>query len=245
VSDGLSTMVISNSRISRPEASSNRRTDMKLISVNCGLPREVDWHGTKVTTSIYKQPVKGRVVLRTLNLDGDRQSDLTVHGGEHKAAYCYPVEHYEYWRSELPGRSLSLGVFGENFTIEGLKENSVHIGDRFAIGSAEVVVSQPRLPCYKLGIRFESDDMVKRFLASRRTGFYLAVTREGEVGAGDEITPLIHDPDSIPVSAITRLYVAKEYDDEDLRQVQRARELSALPDSWKQYLFEKVHRRKP
>jgi MOSC domain-containing protein YiiM len=136
-------------------------------------------------------------------------------------------------------------VFGENFTIEGLNENSVHIGDRFAIGSAEVVVSQPRLPCYKLGIRFESDDMVKRFLASQRTGFYLAVTREGEVGAGDEIVRLSHDPDSVPVSAITRLYVAKEYDDEDLRQVQRARELSALPDSWKQYLFEKVHRRKP
>ena len=218
---------------------------MKLISINCGLPREVDWHGTKVTTSIYKQPVKGRVVLRTLNLDGDKQSDLTVHGGEHKAVYCYPIEHYDYWKAELPGQPLPTGVFGENFTIEGLNENSVHIGDRFAIGSAEVVVSQPRLPCYKLGIRFESDDMVKRFLASRRTGFYLAVTREGEVGAGDEIVRLSHDPDSVPVSAITRLYVAKEYDDEDLRQVQRARELSALPDSWKQYLFEKIHRREP
>jgi MOSC domain-containing protein YiiM len=218
---------------------------MKLISINCGLPREVDWHGTKVTTSIYKQPVKGRVVLRTLNLDGDKQSDLTVHGGEHKAVYCYPIEHYDYWKAELPGQPLPTGVFGENFTIEGLNENSVHIGDRFAIGSAEVVVSQPRLPCYKLGIRFESDDMVKRFLASRRTGFYLAVTREGEVGAGDEIVRLSHDPNSVPVSAITRLYVAKEYDDEDFRQVQRARELSALPDSWKQYLFEKVHRRKP
>ena len=245
MSDGLSTMVIFNSRISRPEASSNRRTDMKLISVNCGLPREVDWHGTNVTTSIYKQPVKGRIVLRTLNLDGDKQSDLTVHGGEHKAVYCYPIEHYDYWKAELPGQPLPTGVFGENFTIEGLDEDSVHIGDRFSIGSAEVVVSQPRLPCYKLGIRFGSDAMPKRFLASRRMGFYLAVAREGEVGAGDEIVPLSHDPDSIPVSAITRLYVAKEYDDEDLRQVQRARELSALPDSWKQYLFEKAHRRKP
>src|ERR1700757_182909 len=175
---------------------------MRLISLNCGLPREVIWRGAPVTASIFKEPVKGRVALRKLNLDGDKQSDLTVHGGEHKAVYCYPVEHYDYWRAELPGRSLPMGVFGENFTIEDLNEDSVHIGDRFAIGSAEVVVSQPRLPCYKLGIRFESDNMVNSFLASRRTGFYLAVTREGEVGAGDEITRLSHDPESIPVAAI-------------------------------------------
>ncbi|HKD62311.1 MAG TPA: MOSC domain-containing protein [Terracidiphilus sp.] len=217
---------------------------MKLLSVNCGLPREVDWHGTSVTTSIYKEPVKGRVTLRRLNLDGDRQSDLTVHGGEHKAVYCYPIEHYEYWKAEMPDHALPMGAFGENFTIEGFNEDSVYIGDRFSIGSAEVVVSQPRLPCYKLGIRFGSDDMVKRFLASRRTGFYLAVEREGEVGAGDEITQLSHYSESIPVSAITRLYVAKEYDSEDHRQVQKARGLSALPDSWKQYLYERAHRRK-
>ena len=216
---------------------------MKLISLNCGLPREVIWHGTSVTTSIFKEPVKGRVALRKLNLDGDKQSDLTVHGGEHKAVYCYPVEHYQYWRTELPGRPLPLGVFGENFTIEGLNEDTVHIGDRFAIGSAQVVVSQPRLPCYKLGIRFATDDMVQRFLASGRTGFYLAVTREGEVGAGDDITRLSHDPESISVSTITRLYVAKTYDAESIRQVQRASELTALPDSWKQYLYERAARR--
>ena len=217
---------------------------MKLLSVNCGLPREVDWHGSSVTTSIYKDPVKGRVTLRRLNLDGDRQSDLTVHGGEHKAVYCYPIEHYQYWKAEMAERALPMGAFGENFTIEGFNEDSVYVGDRFSIGSAEVVVSQPRLPCYKLGIRFGSDDMVKRFLASRRTGFYLAVEREGEVGAGDEITQLSRDPESIPVSTITRLYLAKEYDSEDLRQVQKARELSALPGSWKQYLYERAHRRK-
>lgn len=187
--------------------------------------------------------MKGRIALRKLNLDGDRQSDLSVHGGEHKAVYCYPIEHYDYWRAELPGRSLPTGVFGENFTIEGLTEDTVNIGDQFAVGSAEIVVSQPRLPCYKLGIRFESDDMVKKFLASRRTGFYLAVTREGEVGAGDEIARLSHDPESISVATITRLYVAKQYDAEDLRQVQRASELSALPDSWKQYLYERSARR--
>ena len=216
---------------------------MKLLSVSCGLPKEVTWHGTKVTTSIFKEPVKGRIALHKLNLDGDKQSDLSVHGGEYKAVYCYPIEHYDYWRAELPGHPLPLAAFGENFTIEGLNEETVHIGDRFAIGSAEVVVAQPRLPCYKLGIRFGSDDMVQRFLASGRTGFYLAVTREGEVGAGDEIIRLSQDPASISISTITRLYVAKRYDADDLRLVQRARELSALPDSWKQYLYERAARR--
>jgi MOSC domain-containing protein YiiM len=215
---------------------------MKVLCVSCGLPREVDWHGHRVTTSIYKEPVQGRIGLRKLNLDGDRQSDLTVHGGEYKAVYCYPISHYDYWQVELPGRSLPMGSFGENFTVEGLDE-SVHVGDTFEIGSAEVVVTQPRLPCYKLGIRFGMDDMVKRFLASGRTGFYLAVTREGDVGAGDEITLLGREQDSIPVAAITRLYIAKSYDAEDLLLVDRALRLKALPDSWKQWLAERVHRR--
>jgi len=215
---------------------------MRLVSVNCGLPQEVVWHGRNVTTSIYKKPVEGRVALRTLNLDGDRQSDLTVHGGKHKAVYCYPIEHYEYWKAELPGRALPMGAFGENFTIAGLLEDAVHVGDRFSVGSAEVVVTQPRMPCYKLGIRFESDEMVKRFLASRRTGFYVAVLREGDVGAQDEVTPLSHEPDSISISAITRLYLAKEYEDEDVRQVRRALAMRALPDSWKEYFEDKVNR---
>jgi MOSC domain-containing protein YiiM len=218
----------------------NQRADMKLVSVNCGLPQEVVWHGRSVTTSIYKEPVQGRIALRTLNLDGDRQSDLTVHGGKDKAVYCYPVEHYEYWKLGMPGHALPMGAFGENFTIEGLSEKSVYIGDRFAVGSAEVVVSQPRLPCYKLGIRFESDDMVKRFLESRRMGFYLAVTREGEVGAGDEINVLHHHPTSISVSEITRLYIAKEYDKEDLHLVRTALAVETLPESWKEFLQEKA-----
>lgn len=215
---------------------------MKLVSVNCGLPREVVWRGRSVTTSIYKEPVQGRIALRTLNLDGDRQSDLSVHGGKDKAVYCYPVEHYEYWKMELPGHALPMGVFGENFTTDGLNEDSVQIGDQISIGSAEVVVSQPRLPCYKLGIRFKSDDMVKRFLASQRSGFYVAVTREGEVGAGDEIRVLRPDPNSISVSEINRLYIAKEYDKEDLRLVRTALALEALPESWKEFLEEKATR---
>lgn len=183
--------------------------------------------------------------MRTLNLDGDRQSDLRVHGGEYKAIYCYPIEHYEYWRTELPGHPLPPGAFGENFTIDGgPDEDSVFIGDRFSVGAAEVVVTQPRLPCYKLGIRFGSDEMVARFLASGRTGFYLAVLREGEVGAGDEMARISRERDSLPVSAITRLYLAKEFSDEDRRLVEVARQLSALPDSWKQWLWERANRRK-
>ena len=124
---------------------------MKLVSVNCGLPHKVEWHGRSVTTAIYKEPVKGRVAVRKFNLDGDRQADLSVHGGADKAVYWYPAGHYEYWKSEFSGRELPPGMFGENFTVEGVAEDSVHIGDRFSIGSSEVVVTQPRLLCYKLG----------------------------------------------------------------------------------------------
>src|SRR6266852_6159313 len=176
---------------------------MKVLSVSTGLPREVLWRGRIVNTAIFKEPVRGQVALRKLNLDGDRQADLSVHGGELKAVYCYPVEHYDYWKKELPGWELPLGSFGENFTTEGVLEGSVHIGDQFSVGSAEVVVSQPRLPCYKLGVKFQSDDMVKRFLVSGRTGFYLAVKREGEVGSGDEIALIGRDANAVPVSEIT------------------------------------------
>lgn len=215
---------------------------MKLISVSPGLPREVTWHGKVVTTGIYKQPVAGRVALRKLNLDGDRQADLSVHGGEYKAVYCYPVEHYAYWERELPGRELPMASFGENFTTAGFREDSLYLGDQLSVGSARVVVTQPRLPCYKLGIRFESDDMVKRFLASGRTGFYLAVIREGDVGAGDEIKVTDREPNAVPVSEITRLYIAKRYSEGDTDSVQRALQVAALPESWKQYFRERLEK---
>lgn len=200
------------------------------------------WHGTNVTTSIFKEPVGGRIALRTLNLDGDRQSDLSVHGGKDKAVYCYPLMHYEYWKAQLPGHPFAMGAFGENFTVDSPTEDSVHIGDRFSVGSAEVVVVQPRLPCYKLGIRFGSDDMPRRFLSSGRTGFYLAVTREGEVGAQDEMTQISREPDSVPVSEITRLHLAQKYDGDDIRQLQKALKVGALPQSWKDYLQDKLNR---
>jgi len=193
-----------------------------------------------VTTGIYKEPVQGRVTLRKINLDGDRQADLSAHGGADKAVYCYPVAHYEYWKAELPGRDLPIGIFGENFTIGGLSEESIHIGDRLSIGSAEVVVTQPRLPCYKLGVRFESDHMVKRFSASRRTGFYVAVTREGEVGAGDEIRVVARDPNSVPLPQIFRLYVAKTFSADDIASAQRAVATPSLPKSWKEYFRKRL-----
>jgi MOSC domain-containing protein YiiM len=219
--------------------------EMKLVSLNTGLPREVMWHGRSVTTGIFKEPVEGRVALRKLNLDGDRQADLVAHGGEFKAVYCYPVAHYDYWRRELPGHELPTAIFGENFTVDASTmdsplEDSVHLGDRFSVGSAELIVTQPRLPCYKLALRFQMDDMVKRFLASGRTGFYLAVTREGEVGAADEIKRIGRDSNGVPVSEITRLYIAKGYSEQDVSSVRRALHVDALPESWKGYFRERL-----
>jgi MOSC domain-containing protein YiiM len=215
---------------------------MKIISLNVGMPRDVIWHGRSVTTGIFKEPVAGRVALRKLNLDGDGQADLSVHGGEYKAVYCYPVEHYRYWKKELPGRELPMGMFGENFTTEGLLEDDLYLSERFSVGSAEVVVTQPRLPCYKLGVRFGADDMVKRFLASGRTGFYVAVTREGEVGAGDKITSIARDANAVAVSEITRLYVAKRWGTEELVSLRRALQVAALPEDWKEYFRDRMQK---
>jgi MOSC domain-containing protein YiiM len=213
---------------------------MKLVSLNIGLPREVAWRGMKVTTAIFKQPISTRISLRKLNLDGDRQADLTVHGGEHKAVYCYPLSHYAYWRNELPQRELPFGMFGENFTVDDFIDESICVGDRFSVGSAVVVATQPRLPCYKLGIRFQSDDMVRRFLASRRTGFYLAVEQEGEVGVGDEMALLSREAGAVPISEITRLFVVKRFSDADVASVHRAVHIGALPESWKSHFRERL-----
>src|SRR5258708_34283716 len=175
---------------------------MNIPSVNVGLPRNVEWRGQVVQTSIFKEPVTGSVKVRRLNIDGDQQSDLTVHGGAEKAVYVYPSEHYEFWRQELPKFDLSWGAFGENLTSTGLDEDNVHIGDPFRIGTAEFVVTQPRMPCYKLGIRFGRPDMIKRFLKSGRTGFYLAVTQEGDVTAGDAVSVLGKHPDAVSIADV-------------------------------------------
>src|SRR5438093_6407740 len=142
---------------------------MRIVSVTVGLPRQVTWRGKAIRTGIFKQPVAGRVAVRALNLDGDRQADLTVHGGRDKAVYAYPAEHYAYWRAQLPGVELAHGAFGENLTTEGLLEDDVQVGDRFRVGSAELIATQPRLPCYKLPARFQRAGPGKRYHRSRRT----------------------------------------------------------------------------
>jgi MOSC domain-containing protein YiiM len=205
---------------------------MRLVSVNVGLPRTLRWGGRDVTTGIFKKPVEGRVALRRLNLDGDRQADPSVHGGAAKAVYAYPLEHYAFWREQL-GQELPLGAFGENLTVAGLPlEDEVAVGDRFRIRTAELVVTQPRVPCYKLGLRFGREDMVKRFLASGRTGYYLAVEVEGDVGAGDRVEMLARHPARIPVAEITRVYAS---DRDDLAIIERLVALGALPQDWRSY----------
>jgi MOSC domain-containing protein YiiM len=206
--------------------------EMKIISVNVGLPREVTWKGKTISTGIFKEPVNDRVMVRSLNLDGDRQADLTVHGGADKAVYVYPFEHYDYWRGELPEAELTLGNFGENFTTTGLREDEVNIGDCFHIGTVKLMVTQPRMPCYKLGIRFGRPDMVKRFLASRRTGFYFRVLQEGEVEVGDTLELVSRDENNVTVADITQLYVNAEGNPALLH---RAAQLEALPKSWRDY----------
>jgi MOSC domain-containing protein YiiM len=210
---------------------------MRIVSVNVGRPRTVTWRGRPVTTGIFKAPVPGRVPVRRLNLEGDGQADLSVHGGTDKAVYVYAAEHYADWRRELADLELPWGMFGENLTVEGLREDDVWVGDRLRFGSAEGVVTQPRLPCYKLGVRFGRDDIVKRFLASGRTGFYLAVTREGDVGVGDPVEVLGRDPQGITVGDVTRLYVRDKRNVEKLR---RAIRVAALPEGWRSQFEEQL-----
>ncbi len=205
---------------------------MKLISVNVGLPREVDWNGETVMTGIFKEPIDGLVMVRKLNLDGDRQADLSVHGGVSKAVYAYPAEHYGFWKKELPHMQLPYSMFGENFTTEGLLESNVNVGDRFRVGEAELVTTEPRLPCYKLGIKFGRADILRRFLASRHTGFYFAVLKEGPVRAGDSIELLGRDANEITIADITRLYA---FEKDDLEMLRRVVKLEALSESWRDY----------
>jgi MOSC domain-containing protein YiiM len=210
--------------------------EMKVISINAGLPREAAWDGKTVTTSIWKKPVSGPVRVAALNIEGDRQSDLAVHGGPDKAVYVYPSEHYAAWRRELPGVELPWGAFGENFTTEGLSEE-FRIGDRLRIGSAEFAVTQPRLPCYKLAIRFGRANMVKKFMKSGRSGFYLAVIREGQTEAGDPIEIVARAEDSLSVADIVRLYTSDSGNRDMLR---RAARLAGLPQSWRDYFRDRL-----
>lgn len=211
----------------------------KILSINVSLPKEIDFEGQKVTTGIFKEPIEGRIMLRTLNLDGDKQADLTVHGGPDKAVYAYPIEHYEFWRKVYPDMEMPNGMFGENFTIEGLMESEVSVGDAFEIGSSKVVATQPRMPCYKLGVKFGRMDVLKKFLASGRSGIYFKVLEEGEVGAGDLIVRIKNDTNRVGIGDIVRLYAS---DREDINAMRRAVKVEALPEGWRDYFLEQIRR---
>jgi MOSC domain-containing protein YiiM len=209
---------------------------MRVMSVNVGMPREVDRRGMKILTGIFKEPVASRLVVRRLNIEGDGQADLTVHGGPDKAVYAYPSEHYGPWCEQL-GRELTPGMFGENLTTEGLLEDAVHIGDEFRVGTARLVVTQPRLPCFKLGIRFGDPGIVKSFVRAGKPGIYFAVMEEGEVAAGDPIERLAEDQNRITVTEMFRLVLDHNADPAELRRLLDVPSLAAV---WRQELEERL-----
>jgi MOSC domain-containing protein YiiM len=211
----------------------------KLVSLNVARPRLMVYQGKTINTGIFKAPVSGPVQLRTRNLDGDRQADLTVHGGTHKAVYGYPSEHYPFWRQELPGMSLPWGTFGENFTTTGLAEEELHVGDRFQIGSSIVMVRQPRMPCYKLAGKFQRDDMIERFLASGRSGFYFSVEQEGSVAVDDDFQLLTRNEQGITIDEMNRLIARDRYNHSLLH---KAIATAPLPEHWREYFWERLDR---
>jgi MOSC domain-containing protein YiiM len=205
---------------------------MKLVSVNVGLPRQLSWQSDTFKTGIFKNPVDARIMARTTNLDGDRQADLSVHGGPNKAIYGYPSEHYKPWSADLPDPVGTWGAFGENFTTEGMMETGVSVGDRFRIGSAVIKITTPRLPCFKLAAKFQSEQMIGRFLRSGRCGFYFSVVEEGEVAAGNEFDFLGGEDPTLTIAEVNRLYTTKR-PDRDL--LQRSLRVKALPESWRDH----------
>lgn len=210
---------------------------MKLLSVNVSLPREVEHGSETVSTGIFKEPVVDRVMLRTTNLDGDEQADLENHGGIYRAAYAYSIENYGYWRRELGRADFTFGQFGENLTVEGMREDDVHIGDVFRVGQALVEVSQPRPPCFKLGIKLGMARFPKMFLASGRVGFYLRVLEEGEVGAGEAFELVKSDPERVSVREMSHLLF---FDRENLEGAKRALRVTALSPGWRDSFEERL-----
>ncbi len=210
---------------------------MRIVSVNVGLPRRILWKGRTVDTGIFKAPVEGRCAVKRLNLEGDRQADLTVHGGPNKAVYAYPIEHYDFWRDFLAVTDLPMGAFGENLTTEGLTEENVHIGNRIQIGTTELVVTQPRQPCYKLAAKFGRTDIVRHFLESGYSGFYLAVRQEGDVGRGDTINIIERETHQARVADLNQW---QRGETEDVALMRRAMQIEALPEEWRDSLREFV-----
>jgi len=214
---------------------------VKLLSVNVSLPKEVPYMNKTTTTGIFKEPVAVRVMLRTLSLDGDGQADLKNHGGIYKAAYAYSFENYDYWKRELGRTDFTFGQFGENFTVEGMPDDAVHVGDVFRIGTALVEVTQPRVPCFKLGIKMGMAQFPKVFLASGRPGFYLRVVEEGEVGAGDVLARVKTDPERMTVQEVCHLLY---FDQKNLEGAKKALRIQALSPGWRKSFEERLTKAK-
>lgn len=207
---------------------------MKLISLNVGLPREVEFEGNMIKTGIYKNPKEGKIALKRLNLDGDRQADLSVHGGPDKAVYSYPSEHYQFWRDQYPNIEMNWGMFGENFTTSGLLEDEVNVGDEFEVGTSKLVAVQPRMPCFKLGVKFGTVTIIQKFFASGKPGIYFRVLKEGEVAAGDEIKMTKRDEHNIRIKDIMRLYTSEK---SNIEKIKKAVNVPALPESWRSFFL--------
>ena len=216
---------------------------MKVLSVNVGLPKNVLFNGQIITTAIFKDPVNGPIILRKLNLDGDKQADLTVHGGIDKAVYSYPEEHYYYWRKQFPNMDLEWGMFGENFTTEGLLEDAVNVGDQFQIGAAKLVATQPRMPCYKLGVRFGRMDVIRKFMTSGRPGIYFKVLTEGEIKIDDKIKLIKRDKNNVTVKDIVTLYITRNNTD-NIETMRRATKIRDLPEGWRSEFQQKIEQLK-
>ena len=202
----------------------------RLLSVNVALPRDITWRGENVHTAIWKQPVQGRIAARRLNLDGDGQGDLAGHGGEHRAVMVYQMGAYRYWEAQLRRNDFSFGQFGENFTVDGLPDDEVCIGDRYRIGTALFEVTQPRVTCYRVGIRMAEPAMAALLVSHHRPGFYFRVLEEGEVGAGDEITKVADGPERITVANIDALLYLPNPPRE---QLERSMRVPALSQGWR------------
>ena len=216
---------------------------MQVVSVNVGKPRVVTIGGKQVSTGIFKEPVSGRVMVRRLNVEGDAQADLRVHGGENMAVYAYPVEHYPFWQKELGRAELPHGQFGENFTLRGLTEETARVGEVYRIGEALLQVTQPRIPCFKLVHHMdEGPTFAKRFLNSRRMGFYFRVVQEGQVAPGDAIELIEGAEESVTIAEFIELTLFQKRDPVGLRRVLASRDLSTGSKGWREHLELMVER---
>lgn len=206
---------------------------MKLLSIQVGKPRTVEFHGQAVTTGIFKDPIEGAVMVRKMNIDGDGQADLSVHGGADKAVYAYSMDAMTWWRQARPQDKFNAGAFGENLSLDQLSEQDICVGDTFRLGGAVLQAAQPRFPCYKLGVKFNDPKILRTFVKSGRPGIYFRVLEEGSITAGDELVPLDREPERFSIHRLFEIVVEKDYDPFELKRLLK---IAALPESMREHL---------